>query len=168
MCTFLLQIGALWNVCLIHCGICEMGLCTLLSILYSSSTALCAMTFHMGHCIYFDFDFQAWWHFPNDFDNNFVKACSIQWLFYWQSLLPNQDHTFKKFIKWLNKSWSIFSLFICVYRIIVSSHMSSFQVYLLFKYEFKLKLFIEMLFLIEFPWKRNCRVICYHYRKLRD
>ena len=26
MCTFLLQNGALWNICLMHCGICEMGI----------------------------------------------------------------------------------------------------------------------------------------------
>ena len=26
MCTFLLQSGALWDICLMHCGICEMGL----------------------------------------------------------------------------------------------------------------------------------------------
>ena len=26
VCTFLLQNGALWDVCLMHCGICEMGL----------------------------------------------------------------------------------------------------------------------------------------------
>ena len=28
MCTFLLQNGALWDVCLMHCGICEIGLLT--------------------------------------------------------------------------------------------------------------------------------------------
>ena len=26
MCTFLLQSGVLWDICLVHCGICEMGL----------------------------------------------------------------------------------------------------------------------------------------------
>ena len=26
MCTFLLQNGALWDICPMHCGICEMGL----------------------------------------------------------------------------------------------------------------------------------------------
>ena len=26
MCTFLLQNGTLWDICLMHCGICEMGL----------------------------------------------------------------------------------------------------------------------------------------------
>ena len=26
MCTFLLQNVALWDICLMHCGICEMGL----------------------------------------------------------------------------------------------------------------------------------------------
>ena len=28
ICTFLLQTGALWDICLVHCGICEMGLFT--------------------------------------------------------------------------------------------------------------------------------------------
>ena len=27
-CTFLLQSGALWDICLMHCGICEIGLMT--------------------------------------------------------------------------------------------------------------------------------------------
>ena len=31
MCTFLLQKGALWDICLMHCGICEMGLCWLIT-----------------------------------------------------------------------------------------------------------------------------------------
>ena len=29
MCTFLLQNGALWDICLIHCGISSIGLCSL-------------------------------------------------------------------------------------------------------------------------------------------
>ena len=36
-CTFLMQDGALWDICLMHCGICEMGLIIIVAESYPAS-----------------------------------------------------------------------------------------------------------------------------------